>query len=168
MSSCFLTNMRNTENKSLNLFSRKALNNKKKLCAVVLALSLLSAVIGKLNYSHECDAKWYTRESFIIPVLFRFPYVHKADNHQIRSIQFGEMPSESSGDEVWFWYPKCLQCSVGWGWTSMHLQLEVMGQHWPPQCWLTCFLLQLEAEIFQQPSCWTHGALPAWGGTGTA
>lgn len=92
MSSCFLTKMRNTENKSLSLFPRKTLLiTWKKLYAIVLAHSLLSAIVGKANYSHEYDAKAYKRRLyFIFPVICRFSSVHKADNHQICSIQFGE------------------------------------------------------------------------------
>lgn len=77
--------MRNTENKSLHLFSRKTLLiTWKKLYAVVLALSLLSAIVGKANYSHECDVKAYKRKlRFIFPVIFRFSSIHKAGSHQI-------------------------------------------------------------------------------------
>lgn len=91
MSSSFLTKMRNTENKSLNLFPRKTLLiTWKKLYVIVLAHSLLSAIVGKANFSHEYDAKTYKRRLyFILPVICRFSSVHKADNHQICSIQGG-------------------------------------------------------------------------------
>lgn len=60
-----------------------------------------------------------------------------------------EMSRDSSADEVWFWHPKCPQCNVRCIWISRHLQPRVMGQQQPLQSWLTCFLLELEAEIFR-------------------
>lgn len=142
-----------------------------KLYAVVLTLLLLTAAIGKANYSNESGKKSYKRRFyFIIPLLFRFLYDHQGNNHQLCSSHFGErcqgktqvmrsgFGTQNIFSATWYGAIQMCICILGW-WGNTYLL---------SQLWLASFHNWRLRFLNSFPAGHIYGTLPASWDTGTA